>query len=219
MVCVCPGKLPTNCLYALSASRILSAVYLNTVIAPYAAMLPKLGSGVHMPPNASLSLALALVCRLPLISPLNASRTAPSLLTSASLMPPSASLVCLMPFARLLSPLPPLWPMLLTARTTPERFFPASARLERSPTLESALSPPASRASLCPASVSTSFAAFAMERIDLPIRDSAEASIAAACSMRSASMTRCIEFSADCVLAVNSMEIESIVSAMILNPP
>jgi hypothetical protein len=37
--------------------------------------------------------------------------------------------------------------------------------------------------------------------------------------MRSMSMTRCIEFSADSVLAVNSMEIESRGFAMILNPP
>ena len=58
-----------------------------------------------------------------------------------------------------------------------------------------------------------------MERIDLAIRDSAEASIVAAFNIRSMSMTRCIDLSADSVPAVNSMEIESIVSAMILNPP
>ena len=72
---------------------------------------------------------------------------------------------------------------------------------------------------LFPASESISRAAFAMERIDLPIRDSTEASIVAAFNMRSMSMTRCIEFSADSVLAVNSMEIESRGFAMILNPP
>ena len=182
-------------------------------------MLPKLGSGAPMPPNAALSLTLSLVCSGPLTSPASVSRIAPSLLTSESLMPPSASLVCFMPFASPLSPLPPLWPMLLTARTTLERFFPASARLERSPTLERSVKPRARSESFLPESVSICLAASAIRLMPAAIFVKLEAPCTATLSRASLPISLFIDSSALLVSAVNVMESESTVSAMILNPP
>ena len=116
-----------------------------------------------MPPSAALSLVTSLVCSGPLTSPANVSRIAPSLLTSESLMPPSASLVCLMPSASPLKPLPPVSP--LTAFITLARFFPAPFRLSRFPTLESAVNPAARWFSFRPASPSIPLATAAIRAI------------------------------------------------------